>query len=169
MAIQSLVSIIPPPPQPMGVGTIQQWKQIESELSIKFPPDFKDLIFLYGDGGFAEFLWVYNPFLPNYRNTISMVVSAYQELINARPRPKSIVYTVYPDGDGIFPWGRTDNGDTFYWQFHQSKNPRTILYDGRHADHEIFDLDCTDFLACILTNSLETRILPRDLEPIFSQ
>lgn len=169
MALQTLVKIIAPPRQPKGVGTLDQWKQTESELGFEFPPDFKNLIFTYGDGGFAEFLWTYNPFLPDYRNTISMVVSAYRELIKARPRPKSIVYALYPDEGGIFPWGRTDNGDTFYWQFCGSKNLRTILYDGRHSEHEVFDLDCTDFLACILANTLRTKILPRDLEPVFHQ
>jgi hypothetical protein len=42
MSLSQLMKILLPPSSPVGAGDPQSWKQIESELGLKLPLDYKD-------------------------------------------------------------------------------------------------------------------------------
>src|SRR3974390_1397674 len=61
-SLQRLIEIVPPPASPVASGSPGDWAQVESELGVGLPTDFKEYIATYGGGEWAGFFRIFNPF-----------------------------------------------------------------------------------------------------------
>ncbi|MCR9144714.1 MAG: SMI1/KNR4 family protein [bacterium] len=166
MGIDSFVKVLAPPASP--VDTEGNWREIESGMHIQFPDDFKSLITKFGTGGFADFFWIFNPFATgyDYEREIRSIISAYDTAKSNDPR--EMPFHGNKNGYGLFPFGRSDNGDTFYWNLEDRRPSSIVIYNGRHTMHESFELDTTDFIRGLVSGGLSSKIIPFDLSPAFS-
>jgi hypothetical protein len=64
-SITALTSLVTPPTQPSDVGQLAQWPQVEAELGIALPSDYKAFLATYGSGSFNDFMIIFNPFSPS--------------------------------------------------------------------------------------------------------
>jgi hypothetical protein len=167
------MAVAPPPKIKNGVGTSNQWRQLEQEFGIPFPGDFKELVATYGAGRFAGFFGVVNPFY-----TLAGDVT-FKEFVHLRTRdmaeaklsyPKTAVsLPVYPEKGGLFPWGYTDNGETMCWLTEGENNRWSIicLEVGYLNTYDRFELSTIDFIEQWLTQKIFVPSLtPPDLYPL---
>jgi hypothetical protein len=166
MAIADLMKILSRPVKPVEAGSSSDWLEIEQDLGINLPQDYKDFINAYGSGQVAEFLWIYNPFSKEYQDSISTALDWVREEREdwdeefQGPFP----YSIYPDHGGLFPWGRIDNADCLYWQTKGEPDKWTVVvYEPRGIKFEHFEESMTSFLIKLLSERIRTRILPTDL------
>jgi hypothetical protein len=58
----ALIAIAPPPSNPIGIGSIEEWEKIEQKYQLHFPNGYKALLATYGSGRFNNSFGVVNPF-----------------------------------------------------------------------------------------------------------
>src|SRR6266704_1970342 len=117
MSIERLKALVAPPVQPFEVGTLDQWQKVERELGTQLPSDYRDFVFTYGSGLFAQFYRIYNPFAASeftaLNTSVQRVCAAERE--TKRDWPDRVPYPIYPDQPGLLPWGNDENGNDYYW------------------------------------------------------
>jgi hypothetical protein len=64
MSIEKLLSVIIPPCKPQYTGTKQMWDDVEIEMGLIFPADYKNFINIYGHGDILGFFSIASPFGP---------------------------------------------------------------------------------------------------------
>ncbi|GGE27443.1 hypothetical protein GCM10011571_32090 [Marinithermofilum abyssi] len=105
------------PPATPTFGGQRTFEDIEKQLGTPLPTDYKEFISIYGTGSIEHFIWVLNPFVDNeHLNLISEksdILDAYTVLKNEFPH--HFKHEVYPNKNGLLPWGITDNGDELFW------------------------------------------------------
>lgn len=116
--LQKLFEILKPKSKVFDTGNEAGWKQLELSMNIVFPIDYKEYIKTYGTGCIDNFLWVLNPFCDN--ENINFIQKG-RSLINAykilrRSHSDIYKYHIFPEKNGLLPWGFTDNGDELYWE-----------------------------------------------------
>ena len=99
-------------------GTDKAWQEFEKKTGIYFPTDYKKLINKYGTGGLNNFVWFLTPFDTdenvNFMKRSKQMLDAYK--ISRKQFPDYFQFHVYPEPNGLLPWGYTDNGDELYWK-----------------------------------------------------
>lgn len=109
-----LKELITPPTQPRCSDG--PWEEIENELGISLPTDYKDFIATYGTGSIQRFLRIWNfadlrgnrtPF-----ESISLITSQY-ELDGNDGLP--IEFKKFPNRGGLIPFASTDDGCYLNW------------------------------------------------------
>src|SRR6266702_6234922 len=103
MSIERLKALVAPPVKAFEVGTLDQWQKVERELGTQLPSDFRDFVFTYGSGLFAQFYRVYNPFsaseFTGLARSVQRVCAAVREI--KRDWPDTVPYRIYPDRPGL--------------------------------------------------------------------
>jgi hypothetical protein len=163
--IKTLTDLMSPPTKPSDPPTPEGWDEVEAALGFKLPGDYKQFVSTFGTGAVDGFLWVLNPFSRNpHLNLIEdarSTLSAEREFAEeAGPR---IPYPLYPDANGLFPWGGTDNGDVLYWL--RTGDPTAwsvVVRESRGPDWCEYKMSTTEFLACVLTRDIICDIFPDD-------
>jgi hypothetical protein len=148
MAIEDLVSFIPPPAEPIdGEG---DWSVPEREFGIVFPADFKELIRRYGTGRFCGSLRIANPLRPWGRDIIHDDLSRYRELRGAA----EIRLRLFPEEPGLLPWGSDSNGHLYCWWTQGPSDGWTVaqLAHGDEEDFETVPGPITSFLVRFIQN-----------------
>ena len=145
------------------IDTANNWGDVETEMNIIFPEDYKEFINLYGGGGINEFLWILSPFSnSNNLNTkvrFKEIKEAY--LVMKQEAPELCEYNFYNGEKGIFPWGITDNGDELYWNFTE-EIVQIIVFASRYTEKKVYDMNMTEFLYYLLDKKIECSIFPDD-------
>jgi len=121
MTLDSLQRIMPPPAHPYNTGAPDQWPSVEAQLGFQLPQDYKDFINTYGTGLIAGFMVIVSPWCPNY---VDNLIGDYNGLLTAfrLARERNLCpYPLFPEPDGLFPWGSDDQGHRLFW--HQVGHP----------------------------------------------
>ena len=100
MSIEELTAFIPPPDSPKNTGTPEGWADVEAELGVQLPQDFRDIISTYGNGSFAKEIHVYHPFLNRQLQTR---VEQICEEVRVNILRADEEYPVYPEPVGLLP------------------------------------------------------------------
>lgn len=169
-----LNQIAPPPKLPQETGG--DWQQVEATLELKLPNDYKQLISQYGTGRFSDFLYIFNPFAANeYFNLIyssQKILTAQKEL--RKEFTEKFPFPLFPEPEGLFPWGATDNGNILYW--YTKGEPHTwpiLIWESRGSDYEIYNAFITEFLAQWLSREIDCQLFPETDEyfpdPVFEE
>ena len=75
--------------------------------------------------------------------------------------PNSVPFNIYPESNGIFPWGRTDNGDDLFWITEgKSDNWQIFVLSARDGEYSVLDLTVSEFLYKWMTNEIEISNFP---------
>src|SRR5262249_20868698 len=114
--MNDLVSLLPPPPAPAEVPSPHDWNAIERTL-VELPADYKSFMDSYGSGTIDEFITIFNPIASN--KNLNLLHQCNVQLGVLRELEASgsehIPYRLFPEREGILPFGATDNGDILYW------------------------------------------------------
>jgi hypothetical protein len=178
--IARLRAIAPPPERPKGAGTASDWRRLESDLNLRFPEEFKELIATYGHGRFTEFFGVATPFYRaprdiGYKEFVRLRIEGIRFAQSSYPE-EAVPLPGYPENGGLFPWGYTDNGGTMCWltEGESARWPIICLDDGNTKDFDRFDVSVVEFIEKWLTDQiLVPTLTPPDFyplrRPVFSQ
>jgi hypothetical protein len=164
-SLKSLLSAIQPPDKPTETPDEGGWKSVEVKLRLKLPMDYQEFIASYGTGAIDNFLWVLNPFSRN--NNLNLITQAKIQLDAQRQFSMesgiTAPYAFYPETNGLFPWGITDNGDVLYWLCKGSPSDwETVACDSRASRWRAFHLTMSEFLTELVTRKLIVDIFPED-------
>jgi len=133
------------------------WEPIEAELGTELPQDYKDLVRVYGQGVFMEFLEIHVPkswspyvrLVPEVRATAQVFASFEDDM----------PYSFWPSREGLLAFGKTDFGDYLFWLTRgQPEDWRVVVWGRGFQQFEAFDRNLTDFLAGVAAGG----ILPDD-------
>jgi hypothetical protein len=162
MSVIDVAKLITPPNNPNEVPQQNEWPQIEAQLGTSLPVDYKEFISLYGTGKIDNFLWIFNPSSQNENINLTtqlhVQLSALSEL---HAYGEIVPYKLFPEADGIFPFGITENGDVLYWKTTGVPEAWTVLVnEARSPEWETFNMVMTEFLFKVLSRQLHPNAFP---------
>ena len=162
MTIDALAVLIPPPDEPCERPDLRDWAQLEAELGLTFPDDFKQFLWLYGSGKIDDFLWVLNPASANENLHLLTQLARFTEAMTEVQSYGEIVpYKLFPEHGYILPFALTDNGDVMFWITAPHEGPwRVGIGAARESAWEEWDMPMTNLLSKILSSDIETPLFP---------
>jgi hypothetical protein len=158
MPIDRLTALVPVPARPSEVGTLDQWRSIERELGTPLPSDYREFVFNYGSGLFAQFYRVYNPFA---KSEYTALLTSVKRISNAvreikRDWPDQVPYKIHPEKPGLLPWGNDENGNDYYWLTDGPPDSWLVLSDEvRGEGFREYGRCMTDFLSDVLLGKIK--------------
>jgi hypothetical protein len=120
MSIAELSKVVPPPKQPTEVGDMASWRNIEKNLGLVFPDDYREFVFTYGSGNLGRMFLIYNPFSSDEGGgaigigRIEWILGHVRRLRKEEGK-KTIPYPVFPEPGGLFPFAKDENGWEYFW------------------------------------------------------
>ena len=162
MTIEALIKAVPPPTPPRGAFH-GPWEPIEAIVGTRLPPDYKDFVRVYGAGYFIGFLGINVPRSSNpntrFETDVPQIAAAFIDV-------EELPYPLWPDPQGLLPFGGTDNGDYLFWLPRGAPEDwGIVVWDRGMCSFEAFDCDLTSFLAGLATGELLPMEFPEDLLP----
>jgi hypothetical protein len=159
--------IFPVPDNPIDNGNPRGWDAVEKLIGVVLPSDYKDFINIYGTGVVGGFVWHYNPFSSN--PFLNLIQQLEEELVPLRELKQEFgnntcPYPIFPEEGGLFPWGRTDNGDVLFWK--TSGSPVSwivIIHEARSNNYEEFQLSMTSFYQAIVQGKINSKVIQTEL------
>jgi hypothetical protein len=143
----------------------EAWRAVEAELGLRLPSDLKQLMSLLPTGMFCSFIEVASPVpLANGR---SPFLAEVREALGCLQGPADMrPYPVHPKENGIVPWARTVEGDTFYWLPDDPDPDRwsVVFADCDFTEWHRYPGTATQFLADLLTGRLTHPLFDEALE-----
>jgi hypothetical protein len=181
MAIEALLKIRQPLADAAGRGTPAGWVVVEQQLGTRLPTDYKQFITHFGSDFDDEFLIIYSPFaekpfahllhagagwltaLKTTHGAIGQIGGAH-DLAEEERQTRVYPYPVYPEPDGLLPWGTTTNfGDVLLWQTAGDPDTWTVMVANLRDDQfERYPCAMTEFLTRLLLGQTKSEILPDD-------
>lgn len=165
MTLASLRKIITPPLMPRENGRPEAWAEIEEALGTALPNDYKEYITTFGTGKMADFVWPYNPFSANrFLNLLKQVPNQVGTLRQMKEEfgDEECPYPLYPEAEGLLPWGSTGNGDELFWLMIGSPNKwPVVINEARSSRFEQYDESMTSFLAKLLAGKIVSTFFRR--------
>jgi len=151
--IEDLESLMPPPYKPVGVGSPNQWRALARQIGIDLPPDFKQLLAVYGAGDIESRFRIASPFLTD---GVVQLLKEYRAHGSRR---------TLPSGGRLVPWGYNFERGTAYWEV-LNPNPRTwTIYTEFDGDIQRFNENTTTFLAKVLRGDQLSAVLFNEAKP----
>lgn len=162
MSASDISKLITPPADPNDAPQPHEWSKIEALLGISLPEDYKEFTSLYGTGRIDNFLWVFNPSSQNENiNLATQVRVQLGALSDLQTFGEVLPYKLYPEPDGIFPFGITENGDVLYWKTTGQPEAWSVLVnEARSPEWETFSMTMTEFLLEVLNRRIRPSAFP---------
>src|SRR5579863_5757225 len=141
MSFDALRRIMPPPANPSLGGTLPAWPAIEKQLG-PLPGEYKEFIETYGLGKIDDFVILYSPNAADrYLNLLTrgpIDLDALREL-KTKHGDREVPYPLYPDPNGLLPFGIDENGDGLYWLTEGDPDRWPIVVnEGRAPEYQRF-------------------------------
>lgn len=164
MTIENFIKVVPPPAVPSEPFR-GRWEPIEVAIGAALPCDYKEFSRLYGSGGILDFIYVETPRTADGGADFARWVGEICRGFGHMERETPTVY--WPSPGGLLPFGRSMDGDHFFWQTHGPPGDWRVASWNRGGlsgeNIETFECDFTDFLAGIVTGSITSAALPDDV------
>jgi len=162
MSIDKINKILAIPKIIYKPGTKEEWSNVENKIGISLPSDYKQFINTYGTGKIDNFIWILTPFVKdenlNLLERSKFLIDNY--LKTAKKFPQYYKHKVYPEDEGLFPWGYTINGDILYWITKRKSNDwNIVVYESRSSENYEYEGTMTHFLYRLLTREIIDPIL----------
>ena len=166
LSIKQLCIIMPPPTSPENIGDNNLWDSVEKRIGIVLPDDYKEFISIYGTGYIGDFIRVFNPFCEypslNLEKQINDQLGALRQIKDDFGESES-PYPLFPESNGLLPWGITDNGDVLYWLTRGSSDQwHSVVNESRGPYFEEFQDSMVTFLIKLIQGEIQSDIIPRD-------
>ena len=166
VTLESLYRVLLPPVTPIETGSTEEWQGIEKTIGIALPSDYKQYINIFGTGCIGSFLWLFNPFSRNKHlnllRQIDIKIDALR-ILKEKWGDKQCPYPLYPEPEGLLPWGTTDNGDVLFWlTIGHPDEWLVVINEARAPIYEEYQESMTNFLSKILSGELVSEVFPND-------
>ena len=173
MSLNKLLNVLPAPTSPVETVDSAQWEIFELSTGITLPNDYKAYLGIFGTGVVGDVITPYNPFCKRTllrasytcRNWMGQAItlSRHKQQFGTEVFP----YPLYPETNGVLPWGATDNGDQLFWLTTGSPNEwNVVINEVRSSIFEHFTCSMTEFLHELITGTIQSEIIPHDcLDP----
>lgn len=156
MTVSELQKIVAPPEDPVHSGDLKRWQAIEEAIGIEFPKDYFAIAVKYGSGEFLSgTLEIANPFDPAYETWIEYELKKLRR--SQEDSPEDMPYAVFPEADGLFPFGRDDNGNRFLWQMSGEPDNWPIVCRSSEYHWATVKESLSEFLCLLITNKLKIK------------
>jgi hypothetical protein len=166
MTLNALVEVMSPPREPVETGNVEQWTNVKESLGTELPTDYKEYINTFGTGSIGAFLWPYNPFSNNENLNLitrSKLILEAMSVIKERFGDTEVPYPLFPEPEGLLPWGVTDNGDSLFWLTAGNTDEwPVVINESRGPFFERFEEPMTDFLAKLISGEISSEVIPSD-------
>lgn len=165
MSIDSLKTVLPTPSAPIEYFESRDLTAFENEFT-RLPPDFSEFLKYYGTGVIDGFIWIFNPSSKNPHLNLfrqaKLQLDIFRELRARGNEPKD--YSLFPEPDGLLPFGITDNGDVLFWKTTGKPSEwNVVVAESRTPKYEEYSLNMTQFLSRLLTKQLSVAAFPADV------
>jgi hypothetical protein len=151
--LAELFRLAPPPAEPMRAD----WDEVEHDLGLRLPTDYKGLVDRYGDYEFGVFLRLLDPrtLAPTAREILDDEIPLRTEW------PHQYPYLFHPEPGGLLGWATSRNGDWLCWLTDGDSGAwPVILWQRRPMWHHRHEVRATGFLHGWLTGRITTLVLP---------
>jgi hypothetical protein len=146
--LETLVNLVPPPGHP--VHATGDWSQVQKDLGLTLPDDYRTMVNLYGTGRFYGDISLWNPFRavalgekPLADLDMMLYVIHQYEFASI-----SLTRKLFPEKDGLLPCANTIHGDFVFWATIGSPNDWWIVFyqsdEATFYDH--IDLSLSGFV-----------------------
>jgi len=166
MSIEKLVNVLRLPKEPIETGDWSKWPAIEQSIGISLPTDYKKFINKFGSVDIGKIFIIYNPFSSNkYLNLVQRIDEGLYALryLKKKYGDSECPYALFPESDGLLPWGISDNGDGLYWLTKgHPDNWIIVLNEARDPEYEEHNVSLTGFLTSLISGKANSNILPFD-------
>jgi hypothetical protein len=169
LTLDMLLDVMNPPIYPVEAVDQTQWDIFELITGITLPNDYKNYLGVFGTGIIGGVILPYNPFCIrpllqiHYTGRIWMQEALAIQALKWQFGPHVFPYPVYPEPDGLLPWGQTENGDRLFWRTHGSPNNwHIVINEVRSSIFEAFDGSMTKWIHGLITGAIESTIIPYD-------
>jgi hypothetical protein len=163
-ALDALIGAVPPPATPLCPFD-DPWEPVEARLGTELPADYKEIVRLYGQGWFMDFLSIAVPGEPEQRGSLEGEQDMARDMINAgMPTP----YPIWPKPGGLLNVGLTKANDRVFWRTRGPPSEwRIIVWDREAQALEALDCNLAGFLAGLAKGEVQPesfngRMLYRD-------
>ena len=177
-ALAEFQTIVGPPETEIpGVN----WSEIQKNLGMSFPLDYRAWAAAYPSLEIDEFLWVRHPSEFYERVGQSGIVREFRGLNRVYPIENARHFdgdgevidgdpsrVFFPSEGGYLPWGTTDNGDLMMWNCMGAPEQwNVVVVDGQGIFWQEFDCGFLEFLVKLLRREFISKVLPSDfpIEP----
>lgn len=174
-SLQQLVSLVPPPQEPVAPGSPNGWPRIESEIGAPLPQDFKDYISVYGAGQWADFFGIIDPFYKwkhpqaskSWREWMHTRIGSLEQMRREWPK-HTAPFLPHPAPEGLLAFGYDDNGGTLCWHTRgQAGDWPIVCLDGKLSEeYDCFAMSLIGFLAALMAAEIQPCPFAPDLFPI---
>jgi hypothetical protein len=116
--LEELVKLVPPPAEPRNAQG--DWDQIQQNLGLVLPADYKEYVELYGSGVLCSFFSIHSPFALERQYGVStrQAWSARAEIFRdwGEETHQEVPFPIYPEPTGLLPWGTYGDVDVLGWR-----------------------------------------------------
>lgn len=164
MAIRDLTDVIAPSARKQSKANLDtEWAQIEADMKIVFPADYKDYCFTYGKGCFyGGEMCATSPLHKKYSNFIRFMKEIYEVSASFNPKLK---IGMYPDPKGFLPWGNDSAAHILCWRRDGKPDDWPVAVLSDDGDIEIWPMQMTTFLAKVLANKIRSMASIHPFDP----
>ncbi|MBN9318691.1 MAG: hypothetical protein BGN86_14645 [Caulobacterales bacterium 68-7] len=163
MTIQNLLKVLPPPAAPTYTFD-GPWEPIEAELGTPLPQDYKELARVYGDGYFLDCFGINMPIGSGpYGLLVPEIYERQKFFVEEHPSVR-----MFPQPGGLLACGSVDVGLTLFWL---TRGPvdewPIVVWDHKWIEGEeveLFECDLTDFIAGVVSGTIDPRGFPSGLD-----
>jgi hypothetical protein len=160
MAIDDLVSVIPPPANPPRPISTARWKEVEKLVGSALPADYRAFAERYGSGRFChQFIRVFSPLDLVYTDWLQMCLDSLHVASEM-----GIKYEIHPARPGLLPWGDDENGGVLCWLTKGVPDEWPVVACG-DVSFEEWKLPFTTFLARAFRNKIKVKLWHERFRP----
>ena len=169
---KKMILVLAPPVEP--ICSKGAFIDTEQQIGTSLPSDYKEFISHYGLGSIDDFIWILNPFTEN--KNLNFLIKK-EEILNSykllkKEFPNDYIHEIYPNDNGLLPFGLTDNGDELFWLVRgEPDNWKVVVYRTRSEEYIKYDFTLIEFIHKIITREINCGIFPDDFpnqNPFFS-
>jgi hypothetical protein len=173
-AIGALIELVPPPERAVRPDEID-WAEFERENGFAAPTDYRLLLERYGVGTFGTsataapggWLYLLEPFNPEQ----SLLDQSEWERRNDRGLQRRFPeqypgWPMWPEPDGLLPWGRSIDGDLVGWWTRGAPDTWGTRFFGRADDFAEFPFGVVEFIVRLYRGELDDPRLDSVFGPL---
>ncbi|MFN7141755.1 MAG: SMI1/KNR4 family protein [Limisphaerales bacterium] len=157
-AIDTLITLWPPPPTCIGRCTTETWNEVEKQIGVRPPPDYQQLLAAYGSGfvGLDQFdpywLVVRSPLSePGYGNLIDAFRTATALLSEQKAEfPQYVPFPILPTPGGLFPFAHDSCGYEYYWLTRGNPSEWPLIIDNGSGNYIELKMSFIDFVLSLV-------------------